>query len=111
MPRIELRDPVGMCYRLDTLNPWTVHHWLNEWLPRLFAHFPDEEGYQPLVTVTPLPKGDADGTVDWPFDSRFTGEPFRIRRDPHEAMIDLQARRNKLADLIKAEAADVTAGA
>ena len=94
MPRIELRDPVGMSYRIDTLELHRIRSWLEEWLPRLFEGFPDEPGNEPLVHIYPLPC-DERGAPDWPFDTRLEYW-FKISRDPDQAMKELRAKKREM---------------
>src|SRR5271170_61058 len=83
MPRIELRDPTGMSYGIDTRNTETLHAWFQEILPHTFVQgrtgIDDFDILWPSVVVWPMlawgvtRPGQED--PDWVTDNRVLGRP------------------------------------
>ena len=92
MPRIELQDPWGQCYAIATTSRELLQAWFDEWLPIAYPADADPVLGDPVIrSVWPLdPKGTG---WDWPQDSRYLGQPFRIPRDPAKALAALDEHR------------------
>jgi hypothetical protein len=101
MPRVEMRDPFGTMFRIDTGIPGMLQAWFEEWLPKLYPAGMERDFGDPLImSVYPL---DPDGTgYDWPADTRYISQPFNIPRDPARALDALAARRAWIDEQIKA---------
>jgi hypothetical protein len=92
MPRVELQDAFGQCFAIATTSRELLQAWFNEWLPVLYPPGTSTALGDPVIrSVYPL---DVRGTGwDWPGDSRHIGVPFRIPRDPAQALAALDKRR------------------
>jgi hypothetical protein len=92
MPMITMRDAFGSSYPIATTSRELLQAWFDEWLPVLYPADADPGLGDPVIMgVWPL---DPHGTgFDWPPDSRYMGDMFRIPRDPAMALAALDKRR------------------
>lgn len=104
MPRIELRDPYGTAYRIDTRNvETTLWAWFDEVLPHIWLTAGDEVVW-PSIIVWPMPSYHyAGGGMDWLYDSRVLGRIHTFRaRTGDEGIAELVRLREQLtAELSK----------
>jgi hypothetical protein len=99
VPRVELHGVCGNMLRIDTTSRELLQAWFDEWLPLLY---PDPRLGDPVIQCV-YPLQAADGAWDWPGDTRFTGQPFRIPRDPAKALAALDTQREWIEDRMRDE--------
>jgi len=100
MPRVELQDAFGQCFRIDTTSRELLQAWFDEWLPVLYpADAPPGLGDPVIRSIYPLDP-DSRGW-DWPGDIRFIPQSFRIPRDPAKALAALDEQRERIKDQIR----------
>jgi hypothetical protein len=95
-----MQNAFGEAFRIDTTSRELLQAWFDEWLPLMYPPGADPGlGYPLIASVYPL---DPSGTGwDWPADSRFMGESFRIPRDPAQALAALDGQRAKIETMIR----------
>lgn len=94
MPRIMLRDPFGMAYRIDSQQRKTIQAWFDELLPVVNPR----PGPEMATYINVQPIFSQDGWVaDWPADTRVIGDlrPFKARNG-RAAMHELDQLRTDL---------------
>lgn len=102
MPRITIRDYMGMAYTIDTTSWELIEQWLAEWAPRLTNR---AAGFD-LTAMRIWPLELADQRFDWPADTRFIGEPFSLGYTAGEALARLRDRKQLIEQQMKEAAAD-----
>jgi hypothetical protein len=95
-----MQNAFGETFRIDTASRELLQAWFDEWLPLMYPPGADPRLNDPLITsVYPIA---LPGNVwDWPGDTRFMGESFRIPRDPAQALAALDAQRARIETLIR----------
>ena len=98
MPRIQIRDPSGMCWQIDTRQTETLlRAWFDEILPQ--AHYSYSDGTQewPRIYVAPMwvhRAGQEPSDPDWLTDSRVLGHLHEfVAADGHDGLVALMMLR------------------
>ena len=91
MPRVEIRDPFGQAYRIDTCDQNLLRKWLEEWVTRLAI--PE---HPLMMAVYPLPVDGDERSSDWPNDCRFVGVYFPVPGDWSDVLLAMEAERDRI---------------
>ena len=100
MPHVELRDCMGMTYRISTASPAMLQAWLEEWLPRLYPPDLPAAAGDPVVHLWPLDPAFTGNMLDWVADGRVNSWDT-IPRDPAKVPAALAQIRARLEAQVK----------